>query len=725
MAPRIKYVNTRSLLLALLCLSAWTAAQISYTVSEEADKGAAVGNLAKDLNLSVQQLHSTTLHITSGYKKQYFDINHESGVLFVSDRIDREELCPNVVKCSLNIEATVNHPRSLHRIEVLINDINDNAPTFLEDIITVDMFESSYVGEKHPLPVAYDADEGSNSIRTYKLNPNEYFSLDVQNTGDQSVSAELVLQKVLDRETEAVIELVLTAVDGGTPPKTGTLQIKVNVLDVNDNPPLFSKPLYKVQVMENANIGAVLLTLTATDSDEGVNGQIEYYFTERARLNHLETFSINNNSGEITVKGTIDYEENQAFELRVQARDKGTPPRSAHCKVLVEVLDANDNAPEISVSSLMSPVKENAEIGTAVAMVTITDKDGGKNGFTICKIKDSVPFKLKSNYKNYYSILVDGPLDREHVSSYEIHVEAKDEGTPALSSSAKITIQISDVNDNPPQFTDSLISVYVKENSQTGTTIHKLTTTDLDLGENAKSIYRLINGSPKSPQITVNSETGDIVSLQSFNHEELKTFQFQIASSHSGSTWWVVIIGALYLLKEPSVLWHLTAIKLRRLSRKITDTDTMAIRRYRLRSEKLSSFIGTHVPIKEDSFSDLNLHLLIAIVSVSVIFLLSLISLIAVRCHRTDGSFSRYSAPMITTHPDGSWSYSKAAQQYDVCFSSDTLKSDVVVFPAACPPVDAELISINGGDTFTRTQTLPNSDKVRIYFNFCDLFLRL
>ncbi|KAL1266745.1 hypothetical protein QQF64_002420 [Cirrhinus molitorella] len=122
------------------------------------------------------------------------------------------------------------------------------------------------------------------------------------------------------------------------------------------------------------------------------------------------------------------------------------------------------------------------------------------------------------------------------------------------------------------------------------------------------------------------------------------------------------------------------------------------------------SFI--EVPVKEESFSDLNLYLLIAIVSVSVIFLLSLVGLIAAKCYRTDGSFSRYSAPVISTHPDGSWSFSKSTQQYDVCFSSDTIKSDVVVFPSPFQAADAELISINGEDTFTCTQTLPTTGKV-------------
>ncbi|XP_039872382.1 protocadherin alpha-2-like isoform X10 [Simochromis diagramma] len=793
MAARRQWDNIWSLFFSLLCLCEWSVAQISYSIFEEVDKGAAVGNLAKDLNLSVQQLQSAGLQITSGYKPPYFDINLESGVLFVSERIDREELCPNTVKCSLNIEAILSNPRSLHRIEVVINDINDNAPSFQEDISTIDMYESSYVGERHPLPIAHDPDVGANSVKTYKLNANDYFSLDIQSTGDQSVSAELVLQKALDREKQAVIELTLTAIDGGKSPKTGTLQIQVNVLDVNDNSPVFSKSLYKVQVIENANIGTPLLTLTASDLDDGINGQVVYTFTERGRLNPDDKFSLNNNTGEITVRGNIDYEENQAFEIRVQARDRGTPPRSAHGKVLVEVIDVNDNAPEISVSSIMSSVKEDAEIGTAVAMVTITDQDGGKNGLTNCKITGSVPFKLKSNYKNYYSLLVDGLLDRETVSRYDIYIVATDEGTPSLSSTTVITIHVSDVNDNPPKFPNSPITLYVKENSPIGTTIHKLTTTDLDLNENAKSMYHLISSSSKTTQmasmVTVNSETGDIVSLHSFNYEELKTFHFKVQATDSGVPPLTsnVTVNILILDENdntPTILapysehgsvnsenipysaeagyfvakiravdadsgynallsYHLSEPKGNNLFRIGTSTGEIRTRRRMSDNDlkthplvvlvsdngepSLSATVSIdvvvvestaeiqtqfrHVPVKEDSFSDLNLYLLVAIVSVSVIFLLSLITLIAVRCHRTDGTFSRYSAPMITTHPDGSWSYSKATQQYDVCFSSDTLKSDVVVFPAPFPPVDAELISINGGDTFTKTQTLPNKEK--------------
>ncbi|XP_034036988.1 protocadherin alpha-8-like isoform X38 [Thalassophryne amazonica] len=796
MAHRKQWDHIWPLFVVLLCLCCWCAAQISYSVPEEVNKGTEVGNLAKDLHLSVQQLTSTGLRITSDYKKRYFDFNHDSGMLFVSERVDREEICPNVLRCSLNIEATLNNPHSLHRMEIVITDINDNAPSFLAESATVDMYESSYIGERHPLPIARDADVGINSVKTYKLNPNEYFSLDIHSTGDQRVTAELVLQKGLDREKQALIELTLTAIDGGKPPKTGILHINVNVLDVNDNSPSFSKSLYKVQVVENANFGTLLLTLSATDLDEGVNGHVVYSFTESGLQSLDEKFALNSNTGELTVKGNIDYEDTQAYEIRVQARDRGAPPRGAHSKVLVEVIDVNDNIPEISVSSLMSPVKEDAAIGTTVALVTISDKDGGKNGLTNCKIAGSVPFKLKPNYKKYYLLLVDGPLDRENVSQYNLSIFATDEGTPSLSSTSVITVHVSDVNDNPPRFPEPIINVFVKENSPVGTTIHTMMTFDSDLNENAKASYSVIDSSPKSTQlvsrVSINSETGEIISLQSFNYEEVKTFQFKVQATDSGVPplssnvtvnvfildendnnpsilapysehgsvnsenipysaevgYFVAKIRAVdadsgynallsYHLSEPkgSNLFRIgTSSGEIRTKRKMSDNDLKSHPLVVLVCDHGEPSLSTtvsidvvvvertadiqtqfrHVPIKEDSFSVLNLYLLIAIVSVSVIFLLSFIALIAVKCHRTDGSFSRYSAPMITTHPDGSWSYSKSTQQYDVCFSSDTLKSDVVVLPTTFPPVDAELISINGSDTFTRTQTLPSKEKPKV-----------
>ncbi|KAM4554621.1 protocadherin alpha-13-like isoform 2-T2 [Odontesthes bonariensis] len=788
--------NKRILCLVLiLVLPEWSAAQISYSVTEEVDKGTVVGNLAKDFNVNVRDLHTRNLNIVSGYSKKYFEANLKTGDLYVNDRIDREELCPNTVKCTLNLEAILSNPMVLRRIEVMIADLNDNAPTFFEKLFILNISESSPTGERFLLPLAVDADLGSNSVNTYRLSPNEYFSLDVQSGGEHSASAELVLLKALDREKHADIKLTLTAIDGGKPTNTGSVDINISVLDVNDNTPSFSKTLCKARVKENAHVGSLVIQLNATDLDEADNGRVIYSFVKRANFNPADVFFINAETGEITVKGNLDYEAQAAYEIHVQATDKGASPRRANGKLLVEVIDVNDNAPEIVVTSLMNDVREDADMGSVVALITVTDKDGGKNGQTRCTLVGSTPFRLNSNYKNYYSLVVDGPLDREVRSFYNITITANDEGSPSLSTNGVINVEISDVNDNKPRFLEPVVNIYVRENSPGGARIYTISAVDPDKNENARVTYSLESDSKNihiTSLININSQTGDIVSLQSFNYEELKTFQFKVQATDSGvpplssnvtvnvlildendnsptilapysehgsvnsesipysaeAGYFVAKVRAVdadsgynallsYHLSEPkgNNLFRIgTSTGEIRTKRRMSDNDLKTHPLMVLVSDNgepsLSATVSVdvvvaestadiqtqfrHVPIKEDSFSDLNLYLLIAIVSVSVIFLLSLISLIAVRCHRTDGSFSRYSAPMITTHPDGSWSYSKATQQYDVCFSSDTLKSDVVVFPAPFPPVDGELISINGGDTFTRTQTLPNKEKPKV-----------
>ncbi|XP_018607241.2 protocadherin alpha-2-like isoform X3 [Scleropages formosus] len=778
--------------LALHCFLDSSSAQIVYSVSEEVDKGTVIGNIAKDLSLNIQELEARMFQIVTK-KNKYFEVNTKTGVIVVAERIDREHLCMNSQKCSLHLEAITHNPLNMYRVEVNVLDVNDNAPSFPVTTQVLNITEHAFPGERYPLPKAYDPDIGSNSVKNYKLSPNEHFSVEVQSGGEQSVSAELVLQKPLDREKQPVIKLLLTAVDGGKPQRSGTLQVIVNVIDVNDNTPIFSTSLFKVQLHENVPLQTSVIKVNATDLDAGVNGEIIYSLISHGSDKALDIFIINPLTGEITVNGNVDFEDSSAFELHVEAKDRGPTPRATHCKILIEIIDENDNAPEISVTSLVSTLREDAKIGTAVALITVTDKDAGKNSILHCYITHSLPFKLQLSYKNYYSLVVDGPLDRESASQYNVTITAIDEGTPPLSSTSVITVHVSDVNDNAPRFPEPIINVYVKENSQIGTVISTVSATDPDENENARVSYTLVDSGslnvPFSTLINVNSASGEIHSMRSYNYEEIKTFQFQVQATDSGvpplssnvtvnvfildendnspgvlppysdqgsvnsenipysaeAGYFVAKIRAVdadsgynallsYHIAEPkgSNLFRIgTSNGEIRTKRRMSDNDLKTHPLLILVSDNgepsLSATVSIDVvvveskgemqtpfrpvPSKEESFSDLNLYLLIAIVSVSLIFLLGLITLVAVKCHRTDGSLSRYSAPVITTHPDGSWSYSKSTQQYDVCFSSDTLKSDVVVFPTPFPPAEAELISINGGDSLKRNQTLPNSDK--------------
>ncbi|XP_017341197.2 protocadherin alpha-2 isoform X9 [Ictalurus punctatus] len=767
--------------------------QIAYSVLEEVKVGTTVGNITKDINLSLKELSSRGFRLVSGSKKQYIRVDAETGVLQVNERIDREELCESAVSCSINLEALANSPLQLYRVRINIVDVNDNSPVFPVSSTYLNITEITGTGARFPVQSAHDADIGVNSVKTYKLDSNEYFTLDLQTQSDKTVSAELVLIKALDREKNPNLDLLITAVDGGSPALKGTLNIKVNVLDANDNAPVFTKSLYKVSVSEDTPVGTTIIRVQAKDSDEGLNGEIMYSFMSHTPQNILNRFEIDSETGDLKLKGDIDYEENNAFEIRVQATDKGYVAMSGHTKVLVEVLDINDNPPSVTVTSLLNPIEENAAKGTVVALITISDTDSGKNGAVKCRLEGTSPFKLHSTFQNYYSLILEDGLDREKNAEYKITVIAVDEGSPPLYSTKVINVRVADVNDNAPRFSDKTVYAYLNENSKIGSVICVLTAIDRDINDNALITYSLlqttINGTPVSSLFAINSLTGEIQNIKYFDYEETKTFQFKVQATDSGvpplssnvtvnvfildendnspailapysdhgsvhsenipysaeAGYFVTKIRAVdsdsgynallsYHISEPkgNNLFRIgTSSGEIRTKRRMSDNDLKTHPMVILVSDNgepsLSATVSIdvvvaesagdiktqfkHTPTKEDSFSDINMYLLIAIVSVSVIFLLSLISLIAVKCCRTDSSFSRYSAPVITTHPDGSWSYSKSTQQYDICFNSDTLKSDVVVFPAPFPSVEAELISVNGEDSFNGNQTLLNTVK--------------
>uniref|UniRef100_A0AAY5EQR5 Cadherin domain-containing protein n=1 Tax=Electrophorus electricus TaxID=8005 RepID=A0AAY5EQR5_ELEEL len=520
--------------LAFLLCCGLAFGQIRYSIPEELDNGAIVGDIVQDLGLDIRKLSSRKIKVTADDGKRYVDVNPKNGKLFVNERIDRETLC-DVSSCILNLEVLLENPSELHNIEVEIVDANDNAPQFPRDDYQLEITESASPGSRFPIEHAQDPDVGTNTVRFYRLSTNEHFALD-SNKPFKNKHVELVLKNNLDREIEGEFSLILTAVDGGNPPRSGTVVIQVLVQDVNDNAPIFSQSLYRTQLFENSAPGTTVIKITATDLDEGANGQITYY------INHLSDntnnlFQIDENNGEISVTGQLDHESASSYEIEIQAEDGGG--QTGHCKVLIELADVNDNAPVIMVKSLTNPIPENIAVGSEVAILNVKDQDSGENSRVSCSVPINLPFKLQRSIKNYFTLVTITLLDREQIAEYNITITATDGGTPTLFSTTTLNIHVGDINDNSPVFGQHVYGAYVVENNKPGTSICSVSASDPDWRQNGTVMYSLVssevNSVPVSSFISINADTGVIHAVRSFDFEQFRKFKVQVVARDNGS----------------------------------------------------------------------------------------------------------------------------------------------------------------------------------------------
>uniref|UniRef100_A0A5F9C738 Protocadherin alpha subfamily C, 2 n=1 Tax=Oryctolagus cuniculus TaxID=9986 RepID=A0A5F9C738_RABIT len=526
-------LGTRRLLPWLLLLAAWRAgsAQLRYSVPEEAQHGTFVGRLAQDLGLPLAELVPRLFRVASRAGGDLLEVNVQNGILFVNARMDREALCGRSAECSVHLEVVVERPLQVFHVEVEVRDVNDNPPVFPVQEQWLQIYESRLPDSLFPLEGAADADVGSNSILTYKLSSSEFFALDVKTNSDDNTQIGLVLRKSLDREDVREHNLLLVATDGGKPELTGTVQLRITVLDVNDNAPSFQHSEYKVRIFENSENGTIVIRLNASDPDEGTNGAISYAFNSLVSPLVLAHFAIDPNTGEVVIQGNLDFEQVNSYRIRIDATDKGHPPMAGHCTLLVKVVDINDNTPEISITSLSLPIREDAPVGTVIALVSVSDRDSGANGQVSCALTPDVPFRLLSTFRNYYSLVLDSGLDRELVSGYSVVVTARDAGSPALRASASVWVEVADVNDNAPAFAQAEYTVFVRENNAPGCHLVTVSARDADARENARVSYSLVERRVGerllSSYVSVHAESGRVHALQPLDREELELLRFE------------------------------------------------------------------------------------------------------------------------------------------------------------------------------------------------------
>uniref|UniRef100_A0A8C5ZGV1 Protocadherin beta 13 n=1 Tax=Marmota marmota marmota TaxID=9994 RepID=A0A8C5ZGV1_MARMA len=453
-----------------------------------------VTNLAKDLSLGQREFSRRGVRILSKGNKLHLQLNQETGELLLNEKLDREELCGHTEPCVLRFQLMLESPLEFFQAELQIIDINDHSPEFLDKEMLLKVSESSPSGTTFPLKNAQDMDVGQNNIENYVISPNPYFRVLTRKRSDGRKYPELVLEKALDREEEPELKLTLTAQDGGSPPRSGTAQIHVEVVDFNDNAPEFQQLIYRVQIPENSPIGFLIVTVSATDVDLGVNGEVSYSLFQ-ASDEISKTFAINPLTGEIRLREQLDFERVQSYEVNIEARDAGS--FTGKCAVLIQVTDVNGHAPEVTMSAFTSPISENSP-EMVVAVFSVLDLDSGENGKISCSIQEDLPFFLKSS----------------------------------------VLIEVVDINDNAPEFQQPIYKVQIPENSPVGSLVVTVSATDLDGGVYGKIIYMLFQASEDvSKTLELNPMTGEIRLRKQVDFETVPFYEVDIKATDGGGLW--------------------------------------------------------------------------------------------------------------------------------------------------------------------------------------------
>ncbi|KAL0176515.1 hypothetical protein M9458_028845, partial [Cirrhinus mrigala] len=585
-----------TLMAALLAFGVMTRAQIQYSISEEQKEGAAVGNIAKDLGIEHRTLKERGFRIVSTSGESMFSVNQNDGVLYVNGKIDREKVCERSTPCLINLKIALENPLEIHYVTVEILDVNDHAPIFPASEMHLEIGESALPGARFQL-------DGSNSLHHYKLSHNDNFRLEVKDRGEDGKIPILILQKPLDRELTRTINLQLTAVDGGKPAKSGTMDITIDVIDINDNVPVFTKDVYSVMLNENAPLGTTVIQVNATDLDEGPNGEIVYSFGKSVNSKARKLFDINTITGEITVKGLLDYEDKDSYEIDIEASDKGLVPMITDKSVTIKIVDVNDNTPEIEVTSFSNSIPEDSRPGTTVALISVSDLDSGLNGKVTCSLEDDMPFKLIPSQHSTYSLVT--------------------------TSNVTVNVFILDQNDNVPVIlypvntNGSAEGVEeIPRNVNAGHLVTKVRAYDADIGYNGWLLFSLQEVSDHS-LFGLDRYTGQIRTLRSFTETDEAQHKLLILVKDNGNVSLSATATVIVKVVEPKEAFAASDVK---------------------------------NAVKDEEENNVTFYLIITLGSVSVLFVISIIVLIVMQCSKSTDYSSKY---LQDTNYDGTLSGDK------------------------------------------------------------------
>ena len=503
-----------------------------------------------------------TYSITDGDPLNQFSIHNETGVVTVVKPLNREVNATY----NLTLNATDGGGRYTNSY-LLVNliDENDNAPLFTEDVYNVSVVENSERGIIVTQLTANDLDIDSNANVSFAI-----VSGNIDNTFIINATTGIIfLRGSLDRENIETYSLVVDVIDFGLIQLSSNTTVNITVTDVNEFPPVFSELLYTAEIYENHSIDDLVLRVSTTDDDSGLNSLINYSIIPGNVLQH---FHIDCATGDIRVSHELDYETITDYELEIFATDSGAIETRLNATVYVNItiLDVNDNTPEFMDASYTAYVPENATAGTEIITLSTTDADSGENQeveyslyFAMDDTESFNNFGIESNDENGTVFLLNtAALDRETFSSYDFIVTVTDNGTSSLASNVTLRVIITDVNDNSPVFQTSLFMGDIYENIPANTSVISVFANDIDEGLNSEVFYflndiyllasnctgsciqnvcnDLISGSNISlysddTLFVVDEISGEITSTEEFDREDISDYLLLIEAEDQGT----------------------------------------------------------------------------------------------------------------------------------------------------------------------------------------------
>ncbi|XP_053500578.1 protocadherin-16 isoform X2 [Ictalurus furcatus] len=441
-----------------------------------------------------------------------------TGVLTLGQELDHEETSCLFLVVQATDSATDPSQRRWSSVtaRIFVTDENDNAPVFSSPT-AVSVMEDKPMGFVLLYIIARDADQGENGRVSYRIqagNTAGRFSLN-PNTGSLSIL------KALDREEQDSYNLTIVAEDHGTPQHSTTQVLSVQVIDVNDEAPWFELSEYEVQIRENQPAGTTILTVSATDRDQGTNGHVSYGGVT------VEGFVISPETGVISLIKVLDREQQDHYSVTVYAKDGGMPPNFAKAKVHITVLDENDNAPAFGRLQYSLELPENLT-PVEIFLIKATDHDSGDSGRVEYRVIAGDPdgdFQLDSSSG---ALSTSRPLDRERKDRYSMEVVAQDHGIPSLTSTATVEVTVLDINDNSPTFSSSSYAVDISEDSAIGSLVLEVTASDADEGKNGQILYFLSKEARGA--FTIDPDTGRILTASLLDREKMASYSFQVCA---------------------------------------------------------------------------------------------------------------------------------------------------------------------------------------------------